>query len=457
MLSYTTRYLLPTSVLRNIEKLRDRLDPLWNEKGILIWPHGHLAQNLVNSGALHGMNVLGTLPTQNEASSFFYRPTFSFADLHDLDFGLLLLVDTRQGEELEPNLQRITGQRQIPVVNLCESYDHISYRTALARQLSPPPDIFFFPHHVEICIPKWGLGDKLCALSATREFARRHPELQVHFNSIPVVANAYEDQLVTPGSGMRIDIARPDSMFAFWEHDGGLARNYVGCYQLCLGLDLPSQPTIELPDLPPLHGLENTRYIALQPRSPGKWALPNMDVLSLQKIIDNAPLPVVLAGQRNSHLGLRNIDLRHTGNELSMLSLIQHAALVVTPRSASAHIAAAYGVPAIVWSPNDGINWHLDYPNWNMRLLWNRDPRLSEIIIDEMIDRLGPIGPRRSRGLLGDLLTISRYTQWLLWTQTKTVFFGLLTLCARIVPAPLRVRIAKSAFGIRIRPFLFIK
>jgi hypothetical protein len=50
-----------------------------------------------------------------------------------------------------------------------------------------------------------------------------------------------------------------------------------------------------------------------------------------------------------------------------MLRVIQHAALVLTPRSASAHIAAAYQIPAFLWLPHDGENWHLDYPHWITR------------------------------------------------------------------------------------------
>jgi hypothetical protein len=38
--------------------------------------------------------------------------------------------------------------------------------------------------------------------------------------------------------------------------------------------------------------------------------------------------------------------------------------MVLTPRSASAHVAAGYKKPAFVWVPDDGENWHLDYPEW---------------------------------------------------------------------------------------------
>jgi ADP-heptose:LPS heptosyltransferase len=53
-----------------------------------------------------------------------------------------------------------------------------------------------------------------------------------------------------------------------------------------------------------------------------------------------------------------------------MLRMIRHARLVLCPRSASAHIAVGYGVPAVVWAPDDGENWHLNYgPKARVRLI----------------------------------------------------------------------------------------
>ena len=68
-----------------------------------------------------------------------------------------------------------------------------------------------------------------------------------------------------------------------------------------------------------------------------------------------------------------------------MLRVIQHAAFLLTPRSASANIAAAYRIPSILWVPNDGANWQLDYPGWDYKLVAVRSPRLADRLAKEMI------------------------------------------------------------------------
>ena len=57
--------------------------------------------------------------------------------------------------------------------------------------------------------------------------------------------------------------------------------------------------------------------------------------------------------------------MSYLGDYIDVIRCVQHAALVLTPRSASAHIAAAYRIPSFCWLPEDGENWHLDYPSWN--------------------------------------------------------------------------------------------
>lgn len=74
----------------------------------------------------------------------------------------------------------------------------------------------------------------------------------------------------------------------------------------------------------------------------------------------------------------------YIGDEMNMLKIIRHAALVLTPRSASAHIAAGYGVKTVVWVPNDGENWHLDYPNWQHRRISATQEHVCDELIREM-------------------------------------------------------------------------
>jgi ADP-heptose:LPS heptosyltransferase len=118
------------------------------------------------------------------------------------------------------------------------------------------------------------------------------------------------------------------------------------------------------------------RYGVLQPRS-GFARNPDVDYVRrvVEAAVDATAIPVYAIGMRSPNDPIVD-DSQMREDVPHLLSMIAHATFVLTPRSASAHVAAAYGVPSVVWVPRDGENWHLDYPNWNTRRLedFGEDP-----------------------------------------------------------------------------------
>jgi hypothetical protein len=104
----------------------------------------------------------------------------------------------------------------------------------------------------------------------------------------------------------------------------------------------------------------------------------------LETIIQKAPLPVVVVGKPSTPKNIRGADFDHLGSPIEMLRVIQHAAFMLTPRSASAHIASGYRVPSLIWVPDDGENWHLSYPGWDYKLIRVRNKSLANWIVKEM-------------------------------------------------------------------------
>jgi ADP-heptose:LPS heptosyltransferase len=208
------------------------------------------------------------------------------------------------------------------------------------------------------------LGDKLCALCAVREFARRNPNLQVHFNRLDNVVQAYGDGLVLPGSKGKSILLHAHKRHRIKE--GSPDKNYLGTYFAELGMDFQEPPRLELPILDPVPVLAGKKYIAFQPFS--EFAQPNLSPEILDFILCQCKRHydrIVCVGAENTMHNIKGVDYSHLGDAVNMLRVIRHARLVITPRSASAHIAAGYGIPAFIWVPKDGENWHLDYPAWD--------------------------------------------------------------------------------------------
>ncbi|MEV3828044.1 hypothetical protein RI534_01915 [Aeromonas allosaccharophila] len=400
---------VPEVVLKNYKKY---VEPHKNMgRKVIFAPHGELVFNLVYRGLFLGFDVVGALDRNpkkiGRSGNGLYA--YSYDDLISLKPDIVVVANTRYHTEIYNSLCDVALAQKFELVDLCEGYDHLEFRHEIAMKLDcreieklrpgcvdvPATITSACNMNVEVVVETgWGLGDKLCAMVAAREFARRNPGLKVFFNTLPAVVSAYSDDLLHLGSNT---YPLPENYALFHrEKDSSPAGNYLGCYYLGLGMAFNENPVIDLPDVPSLDGLESGTYIALQPTA--NWAKPNFSVEDLVRIIKSSPLPVVLTGTfftKNStelvtedeRVQIENILISagarasFIGDEMNMLKIIRHAALVVTPRSASAHIAAGYGVKTVVWVPSDGENWHLDYPGWkHARVSVHQEDAIGEII-----------------------------------------------------------------------------
>lgn len=403
---------IPSVVFENYQK---HLAPLKHQgKRIVFAPHCELVFNLVYRGYFRHFNVLGALDRNSKKIGKTGNGLFahSYDSLAELKPDVVVVANTRYHKEIVASLRTTAEELNFELIDLCAGYDHAAFRQELAEfldcrkisQLRPgcvdvPATITDADAMaVEIVIETgWGLGDKLCALSAAREFSRRNPNLSVYYNTLPKIVEAYGDNLLKLGSGA---YPLPENFALFHrEKDSSPAANYLGCYYLGLGINFDSNPGLELPEVPPCTGLTTGSYIALQPTA--NWAKPNLSLDDIKRVIQASPLPVVLTGnyitnnstdnisdddaQRfNQELITAGANASYIGDEMNMLKLIRHAALVLTPRSASAHIAAGYGVKTVVWVPNDGENWHLDYPNWQHKRISAAQKDVGDELIREM-------------------------------------------------------------------------
>lgn len=240
------------------------------------------------------------------------------------------------------------------------------------------------------------LGDTLCFFSAIRKLARfKQQTLRVYTqrrNLLGLFADdllKYGDEILLPKHKIVFNI-HPREDFDIDENRSVPAteycKNFVGVFMKAFHMDVGEAPTIEVPDLPRLPRLPR-QYIAFQPFS--NFA-PNPPIEFLNRVVERARrvLPIVLVGSPDTP-AFPGTDNTFLGDEMSLLSTIQHAALVLCPRSASAHAASGYRTSACVWlPPRCKYNWHLNYPNWPSRrgdfdqLDWFEtvlDPMLKEI------------------------------------------------------------------------------
>lgn len=391
-------YIVPRSVIANIQR---ELAPLSAQRPrTLVAPYSILGLGLIERGLLNELDIIGVLDANNDRKRLATKniPIYDHDDLSTLDVDLVVITSLKFHREIESGLNAKL-KPETRIVNLLHDYDPAKHREELATriqalswfnqllELSPydlpigsPSGLGLAKDNaVQIRIPDhWGLGDKLCALSTAREYARRNPNLKIHFCQLPEVVDAFGDNLLSPTDR---GIAVPNNSDVFHrEKHHSIAGNYLGCYYLGFGLEFATPPALELPELTPPAGLTPGNYVVLQPAA--NWAQPNLSTEQLQALVDICPLPVIISGRHDTPQNLRNVSYDYLGSELDMLRLIQHARLVVTPRSASIHIAAAYNIPTIAWLPDDGENWHLDYPNWALEGVVMHSHNLDEHLID---------------------------------------------------------------------------
>lgn len=213
-------------------------------------------------------------------------------------------------------------------------------------------------YHIGLTV-KAGAGDHICLLSACREFIRRTGNF-VSTSYLPDVIAAYNDPklqyahkgvylLVTPNYSHRLKAP-------------GDYVNYYGTYLAALGMlrygDIPQL------DLPKFDSMES--YAVIQPFS---VFAPNLHLSLIQRLIDifreTTGKTVYVIGSASTPRTLLNVSYDLLKDDIPhLMRVIQSASHVLTPRSLAAHVAAGYCRPTFMWVPNDGENWHMDYPNW---------------------------------------------------------------------------------------------
>lgn len=217
-------------------------------------------------------------------------------------------------------------------------------------------------------------GDHLAMACAARDVARRDGR------RVPVVSRLIDDLLSAYGDGLLEVVAADASvrqerglMDRIWQahrRQSGTPhamyfRNYLGTFRWLLGLEVGECPRYALPDLPYTEGLPPTPYAVIQPRSV-RAANPGPDLLQplVYRLLE-AGWRVYGVGKQNTRQELQGVDWSMLRNSaLHMACVIRHAALVLSPRSFAAHLAAGYNVPCLLWLPDDGENWHMDFEPW---------------------------------------------------------------------------------------------
>lgn len=207
---------------------------------------------------------------------------------------------------------------------------------------------------------KSGLGDKICALTAVREFARRNPGRTAFFDELPSVVEAFGDGLVVPGrrdGAERVILLDCEPRFRVKGSSPDL--NLVGCFMAHLGM----RPDGRGPELPEVgEVLPRGTYVTVQPRArharnpPQKWVQNLVDHVRTQ-----TGLQVIVIGNPNTSKFLLRVEYILTPDVLPMFSLIRHAALMLAPPSAGTHIAAAYQTHLISWLGKNGEDWLSTY------------------------------------------------------------------------------------------------
>ena len=380
---------LPESIVSTYVGVRNYLRS--PELRVALAPHSNFAFNMNLRGLFDGVNIQGALDMNpaKRGEVVYGLEAIDAEDILSRGINVIVIVDPRYSNDIHEYLLSASSFAGIKVINLCKNYTVDNHRSDIVRGLKEhvydlsdyrsrdgvsPLDNIQVPIN-----PRWGLGDKLCALTAARHVARLFSNSRVWFPALREVQDFYADSLVCYGTNGFV--LRDHYELFHRQKEFSPALNYLGCYLLGLAIDFQSPPALELPEIPPFKELIGVKYIALQPTS--NWAQPNLSLDSLCRVIAESPFPVMLASSYSTKNGNQRTDAdleinrkamermvsaganaSFIGNEVDMLRLIRHSHLVVTPRSASAHIAAGYRKMSVIWLPNDGENWHMNYPEW---------------------------------------------------------------------------------------------
>jgi hypothetical protein len=378
---------IPSVVLENLKK---RIPSLISSRSrILLYPNHPLTLNLWLRGVFAHLDVRGIVDCHKQSAGTdghgltVYLP----GQLAPSEADVILVTDPRYHSQKSTEPDPLAAARSLEIIDLCEGMTIESFRSEwaesigeklLANRMAEWP-----ARKLQIWVPDQNLCDSLCAISAAREFARRHPNVEVQFPHLPEILRAYGDDLVRPGSAGYVVPVQPQEFLS--EQSGSITGNYQGCYHLGLGMDFHVPPRPELPIIPPATGVSPRSFIVLHPGVEGLEPTPSRE--QLEFIVRTAPLPVVCIRDARTSRTIKGADYFRPGSLLEVLRLIQHAALVLTSRNVFSHIAAAYDVPSIVWVPGDGLDWHIDYPDWNHRRIRQASPEFIDRV-EESIESL---------------------------------------------------------------------
>jgi hypothetical protein len=228
------------------------------------------------------------------------------------------------------------------------------------------------------------LGDWLCMLSAAREYARRHAHQEIFIVNLVDVADAYGDGLVKGGRCYHHRYVKPIHR----EKNTSTRYNYLGTFLREICPEITESMTLDLPKFE--HAQE--RIAVIQPYS-GYAANPPTSFI--QKVVDafieTTGRKLYVIGLSQTKRDLANVDYSLLEDGVpALLRNISRADLALTPRSASAHAAAGYGIPSFVWVPNDGENWHLDYSGWKtVRIEYSEGSGTAIRALKEFIASIG--------------------------------------------------------------------
>lgn len=220
----------------------------------------------------------------------------------------------------------------------------------------------------------YGNGDVVCFLSACRTFVKTTGHI-TYVDIHPDVVEAYKDDKLRFGSfGVRF-VIHPS--YHHRDRHPGQCHNYLGTFLASMGLLRDECPAL---DLPVFETFKEKRAL-IQPFS-GFAKNPPLEYI--QKMVDTfseqTGMQLYAIGAENTPHNLKNVDYSLLKNGIAeVMRLVQDASFVLSPRSLSAHLAAGYHVPSFVWCPDDGENWHLNYPNWiNKRVRFQKGTEYSE-------------------------------------------------------------------------------
>lgn len=219
------------------------------------------------------------------------------------------------------------------------------------------------------------LGDRLTGLSAARAFARTFPEKEVWCNFLPELITLFGDNWVKFGSaGTKLWFFRGEA-----ENSREMSMNWAGMALASVGIVPEPSSRMELPQVGPHPRLAvGEPYIVLQPFA--KTAK-NLSLAQVQDVVEvvRQVLPhwkILLVGLPEANKDLKNVDYSFLSPSLiEFLALVRHAKLLLGPRSASAHIAASYDIPAFLWLAGDHWDWYLDYWGWSRRVVGLEESR----------------------------------------------------------------------------------